>query len=502
MKRSLWFCLVLLSIATPAVAQVDLSGEWAPRFWEAQPERVPGPELGDYLGIPINEAARFRADTWSASMMTLPEWQCRPHSADYIWRGPSPLTITKEIDPVSREVTAFHLEWLRSVQRPVYLDGRSHPSTAAPHTWAGFSTATWRGDMLVVTTTHLKEGYLRRNGLPRSDSATLTEYFIRNGDILTVVTMIHDPVYLTEPFVRTTDYELDLKQRVPPYPCHVVEEIDRPRGTVPHLLPGEGKASEEYAAGNNLPVDAVRGGAQTMYPMPLEQVKPAVGASATPLPAGVPIDLTGQWVSVVTEDWKWRMVTAPKGDRSSIPLNAAGVKMVDAWDLAADEAAGEQCRAYGAAGVMRLPGQVRLSWQGSELAIETEAGTQTRRLEFGSTPPATTTEASWQGLSRAQWLLPGRPVRGAAPPPGGQLRVVTDHLRAGYLRKNGVPYSSDAKVTEYFNRVEDPENGESWLVVLTVVEDPTFLNQRFFTSSHFKKVADASPWNPSACTAR
>src|SRR5436190_18912872 len=158
--------LALLSIviAAPAVAQTDFSGEWAPRFWEDQPERVPGPELGDCLGIPINDAARLRAAAWEASIMTLPEWQCRPHSADYIWRGPSNLKISKEVDPVSREIVAFHAEWLRSVDRPVYLDNRPHPSPNAPHTWAGFSTAKWEGDMLTVFTTHLKEGYVRRNG--------------------------------------------------------------------------------------------------------------------------------------------------------------------------------------------------------------------------------------------------------------------------------------------------------------------------------------------------
>jgi hypothetical protein len=175
------FLLVAVK-ASPAWAQVDFSGEWAPRFWEDQPERVPGPELGDYLGIPINDAARMRGDTWDAAIQTLPEWQCRPHMADYIWRGPSNLRISKEVDPASRTITAFHAEWLRSVDRVVYLDGRPHPPEGALHTWAGFSTAKWDGDVLTVTTTHLKEGYLRRNGLPRSDKATLVEHWMRHGD--------------------------------------------------------------------------------------------------------------------------------------------------------------------------------------------------------------------------------------------------------------------------------------------------------------------------------
>jgi hypothetical protein len=168
--------LALVLAARPVLAQVDFSGEWAPRFHEDQPERVPGPELGDYLGLPINEAARLRADNWEASIQTLPEWQCRPHSADYIWRGPSQLTIRKDEDPLTREIVAFHAEWLRSIDNPIYLDGRPHPSPDALHSWGGFATGKWQGDMLTVTVTHLKEGYVRRNGLPRSDRATVTEH--------------------------------------------------------------------------------------------------------------------------------------------------------------------------------------------------------------------------------------------------------------------------------------------------------------------------------------
>jgi hypothetical protein len=257
--------LTFVAVST-AFAQVDFSGEWAPRFYEDQPERVPGPELGDYLGLPISPAARLRADSWDASLLTLPEWQCRPHSADYIWRGPSQLRIWKEVDPVTRQITAWHAEWLRSIDRPVYMDGRPHPSELAPHTWAGFSTGKWEGDMLTTTVTHLKEGYIRRNGVPRSDMATLTEHWIRHGNWLTVVTIVTDPVYLTEPFIRTTDYELDLHQQIPPYPCGVVEEIDRPAGIVPHHLPGTNKFVYDFAPKYGVPPEAARGGAETMYP--------------------------------------------------------------------------------------------------------------------------------------------------------------------------------------------------------------------------------------------
>jgi hypothetical protein len=256
----------LMLVAAPLFAQVDFSGEWAPRFHEDQPERVPGPELGDYLGIPINDEARMRGDTWQASIQTLDEWQCRPHSADYIWRGPSQLRITKEVDPVTRQITAFHAEWLRSVDNVIYLDGRPHPPDYAPHTWGGFATGKWEGDTLTITVTHLKEGYVRRNGLPRSDLATVTEHWMRHGDFLTVMTIVDDPVYLTEPFIRTTDYELDLHQLVAPYPCGVVEEVDRPKGYVPSWMPGTNPDLEEFANRYDLPYEATRGGAQTMYP--------------------------------------------------------------------------------------------------------------------------------------------------------------------------------------------------------------------------------------------
>ena len=210
-------------------------------------------------------------------MMTLPEWQCRPHSADYIWRGPSNLRISKEVDPVTREITAFHAEWLRSVDRPIYLDGRPHPPEEAPRTWAGFTTAKWDGDVLTTTVTHLKEGYMRRNGMARSEKASLTEHWIRHGNWLTVMTIVTDPVYLTEPFVRTTDYELDLHQQIPPYPCEVVREIERGKGTVPTILPGKNTFLTEFGERYGVPFDATRGGAETMYPEYRKKMKGVIG---------------------------------------------------------------------------------------------------------------------------------------------------------------------------------------------------------------------------------
>jgi glyoxylase-like metal-dependent hydrolase (beta-lactamase superfamily II) len=366
MKKIIIAAAMLLASA-PAYAQVDFSGEWAPRFWEDQLERVPGPELGDFLGIPISDAARLRAEAWDASIQTLPEWQCRPHSADYIWRGPSNLRISKEVDPVSREVTAFHAEWLRSVDRAIYLDGRPHPPADALHTWGGFSTARWLGDILEVTVTHLKEGYLRRNGLPRSDRATLKEYWIRNGNYLTVTAIVHDPVYLTEPFIRTTDYELNVHQRVPPYPCAVVQEVEREKGQIPHFLPGANPYMTEFATKHNIPVESTRGGANTMYPG-AAPVRPAGNAVRTPsgLPAGIQILPVRGHIFVLQG----------AGANITASVGKDGTLLVDTGPTQASDAV--------LAALRQLQGQLDLREQPLGFAAETRSSVADRHIE----PPA------------------------------------------------------------------------------------------------------------------
>jgi hypothetical protein len=220
-------------------------------------------------------------------------------------------------------------------------------------------------------------------------------------------------------------------------------------------------------------------------------------------PAGTLLDLTGYWISVVTEDWRYRMVTAPKGDHPGIPLNPEGNRVANTWDPAKDEAAGEQCRAYGAAGVMRLPGRLHITWDSDNtLKVETEAGTQTRLLQFG--PPETAGAPTWQGVSVASWELAGRGRgRGAPPPQFGSLKVVTTHMKPGYLQKNGVPYGENAVLTEYFSRANEP-NGDSWLILTHIVEDPQYLNIPFVRSTHYKKLPDsaAAQWSPEPCSAR
>jgi len=222
-----------------------------------------------------------------------------------------------------------------------------------------------------------------------------------------------------------------------------------------------------------------------------------------------PIDLTGYWVSVVTEDWRFRMVTAPKGDFAGVPLNAEGRKVANDWDRAKDEASSNHCKAYGAPAIMREPGRFHFTWQDDKtLKIETDAGNQTRTLHFGDAPTAGTAP-SMQGYSAAEWQMAmgGRAGRGGQGQPGGaaqrggSLRVTTTHLIAGYLRRNGVPYSDKATVTEYYDVAQHPD-GDEYLIVTTVVTDPTYLTGPFVTSTHFKKQANGAGWNPSACFVR
>jgi cyclase len=278
------FAIATVLLSFPLFGQYDLTGEWGARYHEDQLERIPGPELGDYLGLPITDAARLRADSWDASIATLPEWQCRPHPADYGTRGPADLRIWKEVDTQTQQVIAYHthVQW-QAQERTIWMDGRPHPSDDDPHTWQGFSTGKWEGNQFTVTTTHLKEGYVRRNGVPRSDRATLLEHWIRHGDYLTLVSIINDPVYLTEPFIRTTNWVLSLQQTIDPYPCEVAEEVERAEGSVPHHLPGTNKFLSEFPEKYHLPASAARGGADTMYPEYRAAMrKPATSSAVEP----------------------------------------------------------------------------------------------------------------------------------------------------------------------------------------------------------------------------
>ena len=226
------------------------------------------------------------------------------------------------------------------------------------------------------------------------------------------------------------------------------------------------------------------------------QPPPGAGRGAPPAngQAGAAIDLTGYWVSVVTEDWRYRMVTPPKGEYGGVTMTAAGRQIAAAWDPARDEADGTQCKAFGAAGVMRMPGFLHITWENENtLRVETSAGTQTRRFNFRGAQH--TVEPKWQGFSLAQWEV------AAGLPRTGSLKVVTTELKPGYVRKNGVPYSADTILTEWFDRVTTP-TGDTWINVTTEVNDPQYLAGPFVTTSHFKKLPDGSRFKPEPCLTR
>ena len=213
--------------------------------------------------------------------------------------------------------------------------------------------------------------------------------------------------------------------------------------------------------------------------------------------AGAPIDLTGTWVSLVSEDWHLRMVTPAKGDYSGVPLNDEGRRVADGWDPAAVEAAGEECKAYAAPAILRVPTRLNISWEAdTTLRMDTDAGMQTRSFHFSVASPDA--EPTWQGHSVAEWVVTGGQF---GVPGGGHLKVTTTHLRPGYLRKNGVPYSENGVMTEYFYNLSEP-NGDTLLFVVTIFEDPQYLTDPLAMSQQFKKLPDGSGWNPMPCTAR
>src|SRR5262249_55226870 len=251
-----------------ASAQVNLGGVWDNLgiLHEDWPDRLFGPELGDYTGVPLTNEARLRAESWDASLITLPEYQCRVHPSDYVpsFAG---MRIWEDRNKDSQQLIGVHthpLAW--GTERTIGMDGRAHPPDYALHTSQGFSTGKGEGDILTVYTTHLKEGWIRRNGIPRSDRSTVVEHFIRHENGKTLMTVVTDPVYLTEPMVRTREYEYVIGGQIGPYPCEPVDEIVRPKGVIPHHLPGTNPFLKEFAESHNVPAEGARGGAETIYP--------------------------------------------------------------------------------------------------------------------------------------------------------------------------------------------------------------------------------------------
>jgi hypothetical protein len=246
----------------PPGVTTDFSGEWTVVRSQDNSEN---PWVGDFFGLPLNADGLARAETWDASLLSLPEYQCRPHGWAYIYRGPTQLRISKEVDPYSREIVAFQPEWHQSTNMPVYLDGRDPPPAEAAHSWGGFSAAKWEGDMLRIETSHLKEDYIRRDGAMATDEATVTTWWIRRGDILTWVNIIHDPTYLAEPLIRSSEYRLTVNSLVPPHPCTSVYE-GLEKGKVPHFQLGENPFLKDIRARYGVAANRPTGGVDTIYP--------------------------------------------------------------------------------------------------------------------------------------------------------------------------------------------------------------------------------------------
>lgn len=267
----LW--VLLLTLHLPVQAQVDFSGEWASFRHEDQIERGTGPQIGDFTGLPINAAARQRGISWSASLLTVPEHQCSPHPANYAAMHGN-LRIWKEVDPASQQLIAWHFlheSWNRF--RVIYMDGRPHPSPDARHTWQGFSTGRWIGNTLEITTTHMKESRIRRNGIEHSDEAVLIESIVRHGDRLTFISILNDPHSLEEPFIHSRNFVLNLGQQMAPYPCRGTVEVDRAKDEVPHYFPNENPGLFDFADMFGIPHDAAMGGALTLYPEYRQQLQ-------------------------------------------------------------------------------------------------------------------------------------------------------------------------------------------------------------------------------------
>jgi glyoxylase-like metal-dependent hydrolase (beta-lactamase superfamily II) len=284
---------VCAALAAPASAQNDVAGDWDQAgggifgFQEEFIDRGGGPDLGDYAGLPINDALRYKASLYSPSWLTVPEHQCLPHPSTYQYRSPGGLSIVKEYDPVTQRLVAYHFYGSYGLARTVFMDGRPHPPANTRHTYEGFSTGRWEGNRLAIETTHLKAGFLRRNGIAHSDRARMIEYFVRHDNYLTLVTAVDDPLYLDEPFVRSTDFKLDprVNARLAEfggfanggdgegfgasdvfYKCAPTEEIAIERGRVPSFMPGANDSLDMFAKRHGVPLEAALGGAATLYP--------------------------------------------------------------------------------------------------------------------------------------------------------------------------------------------------------------------------------------------
>jgi hypothetical protein len=276
--------LVAALLAAPAWAQVDIAGEWARDNHEDQLHRAPGAELGDYTGMPINAAARQKAESWDASVLSQPEQQAKPHPAQYSMRGPQPnVRIAKITDPLTAQLVAYTISGMFGrADRTIWMDGRPHPSENAEHTFGGFSTGEWVGNALKVTTTHMKTAFINRNGVPSSYRGVMTEYYAPHGEIMTQLTIVDDPVYLEEPLIRSNNFRRNYAQHVgTAIPFETVDELgDKPRGWVPSWPIGT--RHTEFAERFKFPFEMTRGGKESLYPEYMQKIQEMMKAMPKP----------------------------------------------------------------------------------------------------------------------------------------------------------------------------------------------------------------------------
>ena len=260
---------LMLLVGVPAFAQIDFTGVYQGNTnSEDGPERAAGPSLVEFLGLPINDQARQWGLSYKSSRLSLPEHECQVHVVSYIHRGPFGARIWEERDPVTHQLIAIH-EAINTYEqhRIIWMDGRPHPSPNAPHTWMGFSTGVWEGNMLTITTTHVKQGWYRRSNIPSSDEQTTVEHWVKNGNVWTHISVTEDPNYLAEPLIKSEDLNYTGNPNFNPFwNCEYIEEGEKVRGEVPSYFAGENPWVAEYAAQHNLPQEVTLGGPATMYP--------------------------------------------------------------------------------------------------------------------------------------------------------------------------------------------------------------------------------------------
>ncbi len=326
-------CAGSCSAAAPASAQVNFVGEWNGRYHEDQPDRVPGEEPGTSAALPINEAARLFGDSWDVARHSVLEHQCAPYTLPYMFFGPNQFRIWQEHNQDTQELIAIrmHLGTYQQ-ERTIWMDGRPHPPEYAPHTFMGFSTGVWNGDILTITTTHIKAGYFRRTGIPASDRLTVVEHWMRHGNVLSQVTIATDPVYLTEPYIRSQEFVLMERGNTNwLYNCEYVMEVPKDKNEVPHYLPGQNPWIGEFSAKHAMPEAGVRGGAETLVPEWQPGAKPAAvrpGANGGFRPEDQPQRLAPGEVKAVHVQGNVHMIVGA-GANIAVQVGEDGVLVVD-----------------------------------------------------------------------------------------------------------------------------------------------------------------------------